>query len=413
MEAGLVAEDLEGGLHVGRQGSRHRDLVLGDRVLEPQQLGVEGLAVQQGTLGAVDLVPEQGEAPVCELDADLVPAASLQAHFHHGVARQALHHPVVGDGFLGPRREAFAPGAPADLGDGHLQGLGVLDEVPGQGAAVLWQLPHQHGAVDPLEAVQLEVLLEPVEGLGGLGEHQHAAGEAVQAVDDEEVEALEAPAPVGLRDGLGQARLAALLRGHRQEARRLVHEQQVVVLPQGLVGPTLQLAGGGEHLVDPLRVEGDLHGVPGLQAQAVLLGHLPVDGDAATVDEALRLPVADDQHPVQLRSQGRALLLRLPFPFDLRHGAPPHRPASLQRQADSQQTMDGRHPLGKRCIRPSTEVEVRPPRARRVNPRSSAPPAARELPECPDGRRGGRPGPPPLLDPAAAISSRFWRNRRP
>ena len=331
-EPGCVPEDLEGRLHVRRQGRGDGDQFLGDGVLEAEQLGVEGLPVEEGALRAVDLVAQQGEAPVCELDADLVAATRLKLHFDDGVAGQALHHAVVGDCFLGAGGHALAAaGTLARRGHGHLEGLGVLDEVAGQGAAVLRQFAHQDGEVDPLEAVQLEVFLQAVEGLGRLGEDQHAAGEAVQPVDDVEVEALEAPAPVGLGDGLGQVGLFAQLGGNREQARGLVDEEQVVVLPQGLERAGLQLARGRDHLVGPLGVEDDLDGIAGLQALAVLAGHLAVHGDAAAVDEALGLPVADHHDPVQLRGQGGPVMFCQPFPFDACHGAAlRHRPASLQ-----------------------------------------------------------------------------------
>ena len=328
--AGLVAQGLQGGLHVRGHGGRDGDLLLGDGVLEAQQLGMQGLAVQQGAFRAVDLVAQQGKAPVRELHADLVAAAGLQLHFHHRVARQPLDHAVVGHGLLGAGGHALAAAGPlAGRGHGHLQGLGMLDEMPGQGAAVLGQLAHQDGEVDPLEAMQLEMFLEAVEGLGSLGEDQHAAGEAVQAVHDVELETLEAAAAVGLGDGLGQAGLAGLFRGHREQARGLVDEEQVGVFPQVLEGAGLELARRGHHLVGLLGIEGHLHGVAGLEAMAVLVDGLAVDGHTVAVDEALGLPVADDHDPVQLRGQCRAFVFRLPLPFDACHGAAlRHRPAS-------------------------------------------------------------------------------------
>ena len=331
-EPGGVPEDLQGRLHVRRQRRGDGDDFLGDGVLEAQQLGVERLPVKEGALGAIDLIAQEREAPIRELDADLIAAARLQLHFHDGVAGQALHHAVVGDRFLGAGGHALAAaGTLAGRGHGHLEGLGVLDEVARQGAAVLGQFAHQHREVDALEAVQLEVLLEAVQGLGGLGEDQDATGEAIQAVDDEEVEALEAAAPVGLGDGLGQVGLAPQLRGDREQARGFVDEEQVVVFPQRLEGAGLQLARGRDHIVGALGIEDDLDGIAGLQALAVLGGHLAVHGDAAAVDEALGLPVADHHDPVQLRGQGGPVMFRQPFPFDACHGAAlRHRPASLQ-----------------------------------------------------------------------------------
>ena len=292
---------------------------------------MQGLAVQEGTLYPIDLVAQEGVAAVGELHADLVAAAGLQLDFHHGVAGQALDHAVVGDRFLGAGGHALAAaGALAGCGHGHLQGLGMLDEVARQGATVLRQLTHQHRTVDPLQAMELEELLEAVDGLRGLGEDQDAAGEAVQAVDDEQVEALEAAAPVGLGDGLSQAGLAALLRRHRQQARGLEDEHQVVVFPEGLIGTGLQLAGRGQHVVGALRVKGHQEGVPHLQAQAVLVDHLAVDGHAVAVDEALGLAVTDHHHLVQLRGQCGPLVFCLPLPFDACHGdALHHRSASL------------------------------------------------------------------------------------
>ena len=299
-------------------------------MLEAEQLGVQGLTVDEGTLRAIDLVAQEREAAVGELHADLVAAAGLQLHLHHGVARQALDDAVVGHGLLGAGGHALAaPGGLAGDSDGHLQGLGVLDEVAGQGAAVLRQLAHQHGEIDALEAVQLEVLLQAVEGLGRLREDEHAAGEAIQAVHDVEVEALEAAAPVGLGDGLRQAGLTALLGGHREQTCGLEDEEQVAVLPQRLEGARLQLALRGQHLVGLLGIEGHLDRVAGLQPMAVFLHDLAIHGHAVAVDEALGLPMADDHDPVQLGCQGRSLVFRLPLPFDACHGAAlRRRPAS-------------------------------------------------------------------------------------
>ena len=157
--------------------------------LKPSSSAWRAWRSSRGLSDAVDLVAQQGEAAVRELHADLVAAAGLQLHFHHRMARQAFDHAVVGHGLLGAGGHALAAaGALAGGGHGHLQGLGVLDEVPRQGAAVLGQLAHQDGEVDPLETVEFEVLLQAVKGLGRLGEDQHAAGEAVETVHDEEVQ---------------------------------------------------------------------------------------------------------------------------------------------------------------------------------------------------------------------------------
>jgi len=86
-EPGLVAEGLQGRLHVRGHRSRDRDLFLSDGVLEAQQFGVQGLAVQQRTFHAINLVAQEGKPTIRKLDADLVAAAGFQLDLHHGVAR--------------------------------------------------------------------------------------------------------------------------------------------------------------------------------------------------------------------------------------------------------------------------------------------------------------------------------------
>ena len=148
-------------------------------------------------------------------------------------------------------------------------------------------------------------MLEAVEGLGGLGEHQDAGGVPVQAVGDEQLEALEARRAVVVGDGLGQAGVVVLFRRHGEQARGLVHEQKVLVLPEDLERGVAGTA-GGEHGVDPVRVEGHRQRVPVLEPQAVAPGRLAVDRDAPGVDQPLGLAVAHLQVGMQLGGKGGA-----------------------------------------------------------------------------------------------------------
>ena len=222
------------------------------------------------------------------------------------MARQALQHAVVRDG--------LARGLVILLGlhDGHPKIL-ALHQVAQEGARVFRQLAHQDGLVDPVQPVGPEDRLEAMEGLGGLGEDQHAGGVAVQAMDDEELEALEAPPAVMVREGFGEIGLLALLRRHREEPRGLVDEDQVVVLEEHLEARFVQgLPGLGQGLVDPRRIEADGDLVPRLQAQAVAVGLGPVHLHAARVHQALGLPVTDFQDGVEFGGQRPILAFGLP-----------------------------------------------------------------------------------------------------
>ena len=258
---------------------------------EAQQLGVQGLAVQQLAGGAVDLVAQEREAPFGELHADLVAPSSLQLDLHHGVARQALQDPIVGDRQAGALELRLGLGV---IGDhAHAQRF-ALHQLVREGAGVFGQFAHQHGDVDAPQVVLLEDVLEPVQGLGGLGEHQHSGGVAVQTVGDEQVEPLEAAPPVVVGEGLGQAGVMVLLGRHGEQTRGLVHEHQVLVLPHQLEGHVGGTAGPGQGRVGHVRIEGHLHGVLRVQPQPVRGGHLAVDLDAVGVDEALGLAVAGE-----------------------------------------------------------------------------------------------------------------------
>ncbi len=107
-----------------------------------------------------------------------------------------------------------------------------------------------------------------------------------------------------VREGLGQAGVGVLLGGHRQKTRGLVHEHQVLVLQEDREGAARGLAGLGQRVVDHVRVEDHVDDIVGLEAVAVAAHLHPADLDAAGVDEALGLPVADLQLAVQFGGEG-------------------------------------------------------------------------------------------------------------
>ena len=315
-EARARPQRLERRFKVGGQRGLHDDHLFGDGMLHAQHFRMQRLTVQQGALLAVDLVPQQRETPVRELHADLVAATRLQLHFHDGVARHALHDPVVGDGALG----AFGV-LPLWVHHAHLQRLGLLDEMALQRALVFRQLTHEDGAVGALELVEVEQLLEVVQRLRRPGEDEHAGSEAVQAVDDVELRVLHAPAAVVVGDGVREAGLAALFGGHGEQARGLVHEEEMRVLPQSREGAVLGPLQWRQRVILQLGIVDHRDLLVGFEAGAVLGGDLAVHGDAAGINEALGLAVAHPHVPVQLRREGRTLMMGFDGPglVELRH----------------------------------------------------------------------------------------------
>ncbi len=298
---------------------------------------MQGLAIQQLADFAIDLVAQQREAPVRELHADLIAAARLELHFHDGVPGQALQHAVVGDGAL----SAFGVLGLLGIHHAHAQGLSLLDQVALEGAAVLGDLAHEDGLVHPVHLVELEHLLKAREGFGGLGEHEHAAGPAIDAVHDEELEALEAAALVVVRDGIGQGGFLAALGGYGEEARGLVHEEEVRVLVEDLVGIHGRDAGPGLEVVLELGVEVRMDGSAHLHALPVLAGHFAVHLDEARIQKALGLPDAESE--LVLHDGGeRCFSLDFPLFVDARHGQLLcSRGVPNQRRAVYQKTTEG------------------------------------------------------------------------
>ena len=250
----------------------------GEGVGELELLGVEHLAGDGeearvvGALEAVLAVADDGVADAGEVAADLVGAAGLDAHGQEGGVGGGAEALEVGDGALAIER----------LGEGAHLAL----EAPGDDGGVV--LDHAVGAEEGDGGL---------EGLGVLGEEEHAAGLPVQAVDggDGGVAFLAAEELLGGGAALGE------------EAGGLVDGQVMRVLPKDAdVGGALAflaLLGAGAGLDD----EGDL--VAGLQRVAGNPDEFAVDPDDARVEHRLGGAFGGAQARGEEVLEGEALLV--------------------------------------------------------------------------------------------------------
>ena len=162
-----------------------------------------------------------------------------------------------------------------------------------------------------------------MQGLGRFAEDQHTGSEAVQAMHDEEIKAFEAAAAIGVRDGIRKIGIAAFFRRHREQARGLVHKEQMTILEEHFEIPARAALGFGQFLVDGRIVEAHGDGVAELEPHSVLRGGLPIHRDATRIQQPLGLPMAHLQHAMQLRRQGLIVNFSLPSLIQTRHGRPP------------------------------------------------------------------------------------------
>ena len=245
--------------------------------------GVERLPLEQRRTGwqaeqrrldhaaaAVEHIAEHGRADRCEVDPDLVGAAGPRRNPHQRRSPKPLEHLI-------PRHSSAAGGMIA--ADGHLLPLVGMDadrQIDLVGVEL--RLPLGDGQVGLGDAAALKLLRERMVGRFAPGHHDHAAGVAVEAVDD-----ARPGWPAGRREprgsgvgpfempleGVGERAFPVALGRMHHHPRRLVHNRDRVVdvekLKRDLLGgrPDPRGLRHGEH---HKRARPELHGSAGHDA---------------------------------------------------------------------------------------------------------------------------------------------------
>ena len=211
-----------------------------------------------------------------EVHADLVRAAGLGAHQHVRGPGEPLDGLEAGHGMLAP----FA--GPRD----RARETGLAHEVPVEGAAVGKSSLDQRDVL-ALDRMAAEELLQRVEGGAVAREDERAGGVVVEPVHDAGVRP-SAVAMLQVVDGAGPERvLLAGLGGHGQEARRLVDDEDVVVLVEHGEARAHRAAHGA------VRVELDRGA--GRDLEPGLLGRRAVDVDASPTHRLARGPAGQGE----------------------------------------------------------------------------------------------------------------------
>ncbi len=163
------------------------------------------------------------------MDADLVGAAGLDAHFEQAAVAGGGKDAVVGDGRLAVLVEDSHVGAvdgmPADQGF----------DAAGYGA----ELAGHDGQVGLLHVARPERLLEPAAGLGVFGDDEDAGGVLVEAVDDAGAAVVllgQEAFLVMVDEGVDEGSMGAVVGGVDDQAGRLVDDHDVVVLEEDFEG---------------------------------------------------------------------------------------------------------------------------------------------------------------------------------
>ncbi len=234
---------------------------------------------------AVERIADDRMADRLQVHADLVGATGLQAHAQQRRRRQRLRDLEVRDRLargVGVGRVARA--VPAVAADRCVDGAGA-----GRRAAL------DERQVLALDAPLAQLLLHRAQNRLALGRQQQAAGVAVQAVHDAAAVGVDAARGERLRQRAGPV----AGRGMHDQAGRLVDDEQRVVL----VGDVERDGRPRRrHVAGRRRLRlGHLDDLAG--GDDVALGpRLPVDGDQAGVDQALRARAAAQrlgQHVVE------------------------------------------------------------------------------------------------------------------
>ena len=168
-----------GGLPEGVVGDGGGDVDegLGNGVDELDTTGVEAdAAIGVATVEAILEVTLDGTADLGKLTADLMMTACLQVHLHQMIVGEAAEQTVVEDGLL-------AAGTLTVVGI-RLVLLFVADEPVLEGALLLRRTVLDDGPVGLVDLSVAEHLVEPLQGLAGLGEHHDAAGGTIETMHD-------------------------------------------------------------------------------------------------------------------------------------------------------------------------------------------------------------------------------------
>ena len=248
------------------------------RMPESQRAGVEHLPARLErragkAFRAVDGVADDGVPDRGEMHPDLVRSPRLEAKRDEGRRRHRPEHPVMRhrpDSGLPPARRSAASIAR------------VANEVETDRSGGLRDASFDERHVLALDVVAPEEFLEAVERLAGARENDRAGGFLVEAVDDSHVGALAVPVlEVGV-DPRKERVLLVGLRREREEARRLVDDDDVgVFVEDGELRPDVSDRG-------PVDVERHSRGVRNVAA--ALAAGRPVDVDAPGLDVVARPP---------------------------------------------------------------------------------------------------------------------------
>src|SRR5713101_208678 len=188
-------------------------------VVEEAEAGrMEAQPAELAPGAAVLAVADDRVADGRELHADLPAPARVERELEERRVLPAREHPVARDGRLALRAtrgvDTEAP---------------VLDEATLERPGLLAHVALHERRVDALDRSLLELGLEALLGFRGLGEDQEPRGLAVEAVDDEGACARPLRLEIVPEQSVGGA-LALALGRHGEESRRLVHDDDRVVL---------------------------------------------------------------------------------------------------------------------------------------------------------------------------------------
>ena len=256
---------------VGGERRANVDRLAGDGMGEGQVLGVQELALEPEHAGvAVLRIAGHGMADRLQVRADLVRAPGLEAHAQQRVALERLLGREVGD------RGAPVGGVGRDArADAAVAAQRRLDLAGARARPALDE--RQVLAQDP---ARLELRLERRVGRLGAGDDEQPGRVAVEPVDQPGAPWL-APGGAAVLERLGERARAVPARRVHDDARRLVDDEEVLVLPDDVEARLGRLL-----LRHRRRVE-HLEGLAAVQRVALHLG-LAVDEHAAGVDRPLR-----------------------------------------------------------------------------------------------------------------------------
>ena len=194
---------------------------------KPQLPGVEHLARRiQGrrrkVFAAVNRVAQDRMAGAGEMNANLMRAARLELHGHERGSSEPFEGAVTRH-----RPAAFLAG----LGDAAASVPRVANEISIEGAVPV-DVSFDESDVLPFDVMKPKETLQELKGLAIAGEDESAGGVAVQPMHDEGGR----PAPVSVmqvvEDSRQQRVLLVIGRRDREQARRLLDDQEVGVFDE-------------------------------------------------------------------------------------------------------------------------------------------------------------------------------------